>query len=340
MVYLSRHKLEILIPKCAAEGGKHVSEVILNDGLLFYTQTLKIFPYTSTNILEMNAVEPLFTALHHMQSLRDIKLLKITFTTTILDHLCKVLSTRLYNVQLWCCSYPADYTIQQATLKIQTLQLYDSFDGAPLSATTKLLATIIERSISSITSLTLSIGLGVLAYVGRMPRLTSLEIWFKSARNNEALKNLLVANPQLVEFSLEGVFYDLSLLPPSALPNLRRIKASADLMRHLVQGRPVVKVEIRKASRQEFMVEGVRALSRSTGPVVELTLHLYHCSTHLSKILDAVVETIPQLERMSLSFYAKVRRILYQGTLSASIDHSYLAVANSPRSSCQTGFTA
>jgi hypothetical protein len=173
-----------------------------------------------------------------------------------------------------------------------------------------------------------------------MPRLTSLEIWFKSARNNEALKNLLVANPQLVEFSLEGVFYDLSLLPPSALPNLRRIKASADLMRHLVQGRPVVKVEIRKASRQEFMVEGVRALSRSTGPVVELTLHLYHCSTHLSKILDAVVETIPQLERMSLSFYAKVRRILYQGTLSASIDHSYLAVANSPRSSCQTGFTA
>jgi hypothetical protein len=167
MVYLSRHKLEILIPKCAAEGGKHVSEVILNDGLLFYTQTLKIFPYTSTNILEMNAVEPLFTALHHMQSLRDIKLLKITFTTTILDHLCKVLSTRLYNVQLWCCSYPADYTIQQATLKIQTLQLYDSFDGAPLSATTKLLATIIERSISSITSLTLSIGLGVLAYVGR-----------------------------------------------------------------------------------------------------------------------------------------------------------------------------
>jgi hypothetical protein len=176
-VYLSRHKLEILIPECATDGGKLHSEVILNDSLLFYTQTLKIFPYESSNPLEMNTVESLFTALHRMQSLRDIKLLTIPFTATMLDHLFEVLSTRLYNVQLWRCSYPADYTIQQAGLKIQRLQLqYESFDSGGPSATTKLFAAIIERSISSITSLTLSMGVGVLAYVGRMPRLTSLEI--------------------------------------------------------------------------------------------------------------------------------------------------------------------
>jgi hypothetical protein len=195
-------------------------------------------------------------------------------------------------------------------LKICRLE-YESFNGSPPPAATKLLGAIIKRSLSSISSLTLSSGLGVLAHVGTMPRLTSLKIWLKPAGDDDWLRNFLVANPQLVHFSLNGAFYDLSLLPPSALPNLRTIKASADLVHHLIQGHPVVKVEICKSSRIKFMVDGVRALSRSAGPVVELTLHLPYSPSHSSKILGAVVETIPQLERISLSFHAEVRSDLF-----------------------------
>jgi len=104
-------------------------------------------------------MELLFTALHPMQLLRDIKLFDIPFTRIMLDRLCEVLSTRLYNGELWSCSYPAGYTIQQTALKIHRLRLElecGSIDGAPPPTTTKALVAIIESSLYSISSLILS----------------------------------------------------------------------------------------------------------------------------------------------------------------------------------------
>ena len=291
-------------------------------------------------------MEPLFTVLHQMQSLRDIKLFDIPFTTTMLDRLCEVLSTRLYNLELWGCSYPVDYTIQQAALKIRRLGLMlecDWINVAPPPTTIKVLAAIIERSLSSISSLTLSWCLDVLEYVGTMPRLTSLNIISGSPKNDEWLSNFLVANPQLVEIALYGAFYELSLLsllPPSALPNLRTIRAIPEHIQHLLPGRPVAKVEICQSSKAKIMTDGLRSLSCSAALITELTMHLHYHFTHLNDILDAVVERVPRLERIWLSFHAEVRSILYSGALLASIDHSFLAVANSPRSSCQTRLTA
>jgi len=144
-----------------------------------------------------------------------------------------------------------------------------------------------------------------------MPRLTSLKVFLYLARKNEDLRNFLIANPQLAKFELDGPFHDLALLPRSALPNLRTIQARADLMQHLVPGRPVERVEILESSRFNFIADGVRVLSRSAAPIVKLNLHLFYCRTHLSKILDAVVETVPHLQRMRLFFHAKVRNVLY-----------------------------
>jgi len=299
---------ETLVRKCASEGGEHRSEVTQNDRLLSYIQTLIISPPSATHCLKMNAAP--FIALHRMQRLRDIKLLTVPLTTTMLDQLCEVLSNRLYNVTLRLCSYPVHYTVPQAALKIHKLE-YESDENPSLHATTKMLAAIIERSLSSIADLTLVTDLGVLAYFGEMPRLTSLDVLLRSDRYNEELRNFLVANPQLAKFSLEGPFHDLAHLPPSALPNLKTIRACADHMQHLVQDRPVVDVEISTTSRLEFMVDGVRVLSHSAAPIVELALHLHYCHTHLSKILDAVVETIPHLERIRFFFHAEVRNVLY-----------------------------
>ena len=286
-------------------GGEHFIEMIQDDRLLSYIQTFIMS--NALRRLDMDTMEWLFTALHRMRLLRDITLFDVRFTTKMLDRLCEVLSTRPYNVELRYCLYPADYTFQQATLKIHRLSLeYKSVDGAPRPAMRKLLIAIIERSLSSITSLSLSFSLGLLAYLGTIPRLMSLNIW---TRNDEGIRNFLVANPQLVEFALDGVYCDLSLLPPSALPNLRTIRVTADLVQHLLQGRPVVKVEIWASSKFNFMVDGLRALSRSATPIVELTLDLPYHFTHLCEILDAVVETVPHLERMWLSFDSQVRGI-------------------------------
>jgi hypothetical protein len=313
-VCISRKPFETIVPRFAVQGGGHLPEVIQNDRLLSYIQTFAISLNEVPHLLETNIMAPVFTALHRMQQLRDIKLFQIPFTTTMLDRFCEVLSTRLYNVELWTCSYPTDYTIQHAALKIHRLRLAlerEWIDGVPPPTTTKALVEIIERSLSSIASLTLSSGLGILAYLGTMPQLTSLNILLKSGRNDGGLRLFLVANPQLVEFALDGGFYDLPLLPPSALPNLRTIHGTAKLIKHLLPGRPVAKVEICKSSKFKIMVDGLRALSHSAALIVELTLHLHHYFAHLYDILDAVVKTCPRLERMWLSFQVEVRRILY-----------------------------
>ena len=249
-----------------------------------------------------------------MQRLRDIELFNIPLTTTMLDRLCEVLSTRLYNVELWFCSYPADYTVQQAALKIHRLQVglsgLESIDtGPPPTA----LVAIVQRSLSSIATLTLSSGMGLLAYLGTMPRLTSLATDLGSdGDDDEGLKNFLVANPQLVEFTLNQSFHKCPLLPPSALPNLRTIRVhNFKPIQHLIPGRPVAKVEIRKLSKFKSIVKGLRALPRSTAPIVELTMRLHHHFTYLYDVLDAVVKVAPRLEIVSLSFQAEVRRILY-----------------------------
>jgi hypothetical protein len=303
-----------IVARFAVEGGGHLPEVIQNDRLLSYIQTLVICQGKMYHHLGVNSLELLFAALHQMQPLRDIKLFDIPFTTTVLDRLCEVLSTRLYNVELWSCSYPADYTAQHAhaALKIHKLMLVlDFIDGELPPAAIKALVSIIERSLSSITSLNVSQGLGILAYLGTMPRLTSLNILLGSPRNDEGLRNFLVANPQLVEFALDGSSYDLPCLPPSALPNLRTIRGTAKLIQHLLPGRPVAKVEICQESKYRFMGDGLRALSRSTAPIVELTLHLHYYFTHLHEILDTVVEVVPRLEIIWLSFHAEVRSTAY-----------------------------
>ena len=290
--------------------GEHFLEMIQDDRLLSYIQTFIMS--SALRRLETDTMELLFTALHRMRPLRDIKLSNIRFTTTMLDRLCEVLSTRPYTVELRCCVYPADYTFQQATLKIHRLWLeYKSISGAPPPAMSKLLVAIIERSLSSITSLTLLSCLGLLASLGTMPRLTSLEIWSKSAENDEGLRKFLVANPQLVEFALDRADCDLSLLPSSALPNLRTIRVNASLVPHLLQGRPVVKVKIGMLSRVKFMVDGLRALSRSATPIIDLTLHLPYYNTDVCELLDAVVETVPHLERIWLYLRSEVRSILH-----------------------------
>jgi len=340
-VHVSSSTLETIV---ADEDGGRLLEVFQNNRLLSYIQTFIIDPGIAYHHLGTGIMVSIFTALHHMQPLGDIRLHSIPFTTTMLDRLCEVLYTQLCSVKLSCCSYPTDYTIQQAALKIHRLELRLVLpwqDGASPHTTIKALVAITTRSLSNIASLTLSSGLDVLAYLGTMPRLTSLNIKLKSDSNDEGLRNFLVANPQLVEFTLDGSFYDLSLLPPSALPNLRTIGVySAEMIMHLVLGHSAAKVEIYESSEVNLMVDGLRALSRSAAPIVELTLHLHQYWTHLYQILDIVVKAVPRLERISLSFHAEVRSILYQDAILASIDRFFLAVANSPHSSCQTGFAA
>ena len=292
-VSISSNQFGAAVPRFAIEDGGHLPEVLQNDRLSSYIQTIAIHQSKPLYHLEVNTMELLFTALHQIQPLRDIALFYISFSTTMLDRLCEVLSTRLYSLKLSSCSYPADYTIRQAALKIQRLELTLGH-LAPSPKTIKTVVAIIKRSLSSIASLTLSPGLYILAYLGTMPRLTSLNGLSTSPGDGELLSHFLVANPQLVEFAFDGVFHRLpllSLLPPSALPHLGIIRSTPEQIHHVLPGRPVSKVEIYQSSKVKIMVDGLRVLSCSTAPIVELTLRLHLYFRHLCDILAAVVRT-------------------------------------------------
>ena len=308
-VSIPSNKFGALVPRFAIEGEEHLPEVLQTDRLSSYIQTITIYQGKPLYYLGVNTMELLFTALHQIQLLRDIKLFEISFSTTMLDRLCEVLSTRLYNLKLCSCSYPADYTTQQAALKIQRLELALGH-RAPSPKTIKTVVAIIERSLASTASLNLSPDLYLLAYLGTMPRLTSLKGLSTSPGDGESLGHFLVANPQLVEFAFDEVLHKLSLLslPRSALPNLRMIRSSPEHIHHLLPGRPVAKVEICTSPKVKTMVDGLRVLPRSAAPIVELTLRLHLYARHLCDILDAVVENVPRLERIGLSFQAEVRK--------------------------------
>jgi len=295
-------------PNSSAKYRERLSEAISNERLLSYIQTITTCPPITSYVPKVTPLELLFTALHRMQSLRSITLLTIRFKTTMLDQLCKVLSTRFLDVKLSSCSYPTNYMIQQTVLKVQKLHWVDNDTNKPLAA-------FLGKSLSSITSLTLMTDFDGLADFGTMPRLRSF-ILLKGVSNGENVREFLVANPQLVDLGLRGPVHDLSLFPSSALPNLRRIRATADLMHDIVPGRPVADVGFYNPLRflkimLGGVLGGVRALSRSTAPIVELTIDLDHCPSCENEILGAVFETMPHLERIWLTFHVEVRSILY-----------------------------
>lgn len=299
-----------LPPSCAADDRqmrqRHF-EFISNDRLISYIRALHFYKNMTSYVPEVDHSELLFTALPRMRSLRDIRLDFARVTTTMLDQLCKLLSTRFLNLTLETCSYPVDYIIQQTALKVNQLEWGN--EESP-RATIKLLAAFIEKSSSTITSLTLLTNVDGLLDFGRLPRLTSF-ILLREPADGKSLREFLIANPQLVYLELRRPVQDLSLLPSSALPNLTRIRVPAYLIHDIVIGRPVVSVRFHSLFRSRIMLGGVRSLSQSTTPIIELTMGLGHCASPLSMILDAVVEVMPHLERVQLSCHESVRSILY-----------------------------
>lgn len=312
---------------------------IANNRLISYIKTLNVYKNERLYFREMEVDHPelelLFTAFLQMRSLRDIRLDFARVTTTMLDQLCKLLSTQFLNLNLVSCSYPVNYMIQQTALKLNKLEWNDE---ESLPATIELLTAIIERSSSTITSLTLLSDFDELANFGRLPRLTSFILIWESI-DGESLREFLVANPQLVYLELQGAVPNLSLLPSSALPNLTGIRAPAHMMHDIVPGRPVVNVRFHRLFQWRTIRDGVRSLSRSTAPIIELTMELGHCVGPLILILDAVVDVMPHLERVEFSCHAMVSSILSRRRLT-SIDHPLSGCTNRPGSSCQPGLTA
>jgi len=86
-------------------------------------------------------------------------------------------------------------------------------------------------------------------------------------------------------------------------------------MHDIVPGRPIAGVGFYEPLDLKIMLGevlgAIRALSRSTAPIVELTMDLDCCPSCENGILDAVVETMPHLERIWFTFHPGVRRILY-----------------------------
>ena len=93
----------------------------------------------------------------------------------------------------------------------------------------------------------------------------------------------------------------LPAIPPDALPNLRRLSASAELINQLVPGRPVEAIDVRKKGRDWFGEE----VARSTAGVRKLEVRSIIGILDLG-MLERAVAILPSLESLCLPVFNNV----------------------------------
>jgi hypothetical protein len=108
----------------------------------------------------------------------------------------------------------------------------------------------------------------------------------------------LTAQRAIRELDLRGKFYPFPPIPPNALPNLRELRASTELVNQLVPGRPVETIEVKytQGSDQDWLKEEV---AQSTARVRNLRVYL---STAIldTRMAKRMVAILPFLESLWL----------------------------------------
>jgi len=132
-----------------------------------------------------------------------------------------------------------------------------------------------------------------------LPFLRDLDLFI--ALENELSKTsaaaFLTTQTAIRKLVLRGRIFPLPPLPPNALPNLRELKASSEMVNRLVPGRPVKEIEVSSQGRdQDWFGEEV---GQSTARVRMLRVHL-DTAILATRMVNRMVTILPFLENLWL----------------------------------------
>ena len=251
---------------------------------------------------KLSLVEKLLPA---MIGLRAVRIYQVRLSRAFMDAFLEVAANIRLKVSLSRNKYPPGTNpTLHTSLRIYRLRLI-AFPNVSDHASHDFFRSVLRASATTLTELITDIHEDQLMGLDdiNLPYLHDLTLWVPN--NNEVSRTsataFVIAQRTIRKLELRGESGPLPAIPPDALPNLRRLSASTELINQLVPGRPVEAIDVRRKGRNWFGEE----VARSTAGVRKLRVRFNIGMLDLI-MLERAVAILPSLESLWLPVFDDV----------------------------------
>ena len=240
--------------------------------------------------------------LPEMVGLREVWIYQVNLSMAFMDSLLEMAAKIPLRVQLgWNIYPPGIDLISNTPLRISHLHL-----GFGTSRPwVDFYRAVFHASAATLTGLDVTAdGDGLMQLAGiNLPCLydLTLVITTENELSRTSAAAFLTVQRTIRKLDLNGKVRHLPPLPPSALPDLRELKGSTELVNQLVPGRPVEAIEVNSPRGNQWFGEEV---ARSTARVRKLRIH--HTAIREMRMVKRMVTILPSLESLSLCVFDDV----------------------------------
>jgi hypothetical protein len=241
--------------------------------------------------------------LPEMVGLRGVSIYQVNLSKAFLDAFLGIAANMPLQITLDWNIYPYD-VIPTAHIPLQVSYLH--FDCAVVnSSSLEFYRSMLHASSTTLTGLSMRAdGDGVMKLADiNLPFLYDLTLFIATANevSGTSVAAFLTTQRAIRKLDLTGNFCPLPPIPRNALPNLRDLRAPADLVNQLVPGRPVKAIEVSytQVYSQNWLGEEV---AQSTARVRNLRVYL-HTGIRDTRMVKRIVTALPFLESLWLPVF-------------------------------------
>jgi hypothetical protein len=249
--------------------------------------------------------------LPEMVGLRKVSIFRFLLSKDFLDAFLGIAANIPLQITLVGNIYPYD-AIPTAYIPLQVSYLHFA-DVVVSNPSLEFYRSMLHASATTLT------GLDMRADGGGIMKLADIDLPFlhdltllietedEVSRTNVAA--FLTTQRAIRKLDLRGTVRPFPPIPPNALPNLRELKASTELVNQLVPGRPVEAIEVSYSQLygQDWLGEEV---AQSTARVRNLRVYL-HTAIRDTRMVKRMVTVLPSLESLWLPVFDSVSGPLF-----------------------------
>jgi hypothetical protein len=235
-----------------------------------------------------------------MVGLRKVSLCQVNLSKKFLDAFLGIAANIPLQIDLAWNIYPYDVTLTGHT-PLQVSYLHFTFAVVD-DHSLEFYRSMLHASAATLTRLSMSVnGDGIMKLADiNLPFLHDLILLVatENAVSKTSAAAFLTAQRAIRKLNLRSRVYPFPPIPPNALPDLRELRASAELVNQLVPGRPVKAIEViyTQGCDQDWLGEGA---ALSTAPVQNLRVYL-NPGIFNTPIVRRMAAILPSLASLSL----------------------------------------
>jgi len=246
---------------------------------------------------DVEQLSPIQKTLPEMVGLRGVSIYRVNLSKAFLDAFLGIAANMPLQITLAWNLYPYN-VIPTPHIPLQISHL--DFTATVGHPSLEFFRSMLHASVTTITGLKIEAredGIMKLADIN-LPFLHDLTLMICDDSRTSAAA-FLTAQRAIRKLDLSGTVRPFPKIPPNALPNLRELKASTELVNQLVPGRPVEAIEVGDAQGhdQDWFGEEV---AQSTVRVRKLRVHLEDTAIRDTRMVKRMVTILPFLESLWL----------------------------------------